>query len=752
MTYLPITLGNIPFPRDLLLRNVAYDTVRDHVPVTQVSGIVDLIVLFYPFRVFTARAERAGELPLWNPYILSGEPFQAISHSGLLYPLNLLYLVMPVPAAWAIGFVIRMFLAAWFMALFIRRLGGSLPGCIVAGIVFAACGFMTVWRWQAIGDSAIWLPMICYAVHRLYTERSMNALALAAVAFAMPVLAGHPETAAHLTLAGCAFAFTLWSFRSESDGTRFDKRFVAVFGLAGIVAVGLASVQILPTIQWLAQLKQNLDVPEPALTRHDGQGFFSRDILSTPNSALVPIPEGGSYAGMLTLLAAPFAFFYRPRRYALFFAAIALVAIAIAFSIEPLHWIVAHLPLIKSWKNARLILVADFGLAAMAGLGITFLGSETPSRIAGLTLMALAVVVCLGGVFEVHRATQTAVSFMRGPAGSLIFLAAATFLMAGRVAGILRGSYFSVLACGVAAVEMISFSYGFPGFAKAADAFPPAPVFDFLKKSGPQGAFRIATLGYAMPANSGLVYGIEMAEGYDLTTDKARLFWDGLRENRDDAIFFDPPAVVNSPDRRLDLMNVRYLVATAPGADFDDLSKKSDRFSLVYKEPSVAVFENKHALPRAFTVPLSGVDVQPDPLKQLNLIKSADFDPLHQVVLAQAPEELRDASAPFSGRVDLQDATSNAVSFRTQTTGPSVLVWSEMAYPGWRVTVDGQEKPLLTADLALMATVLPAGTHEVRFTFSPPLLKLGGLISLISLVVIGGLTLYSRQRGGAQAR
>jgi hypothetical protein len=286
-------------------------------------------------------------------------------------------------------------------------------------------------------------------------------------------------------------------------------------------------------------------------------------------------------------------------------------------------------------------------------------------------------------------------------------------------------------------------------------------LFDFLKKSGPPGGFRIATLGYAMPANSGLVYGIEMAEGYDLTTGNARLFWDGLRENRDDAIFFDPPAVVNAPDHRLDLMNVRYLVATTPAttpsADFDDLSKKPDRFSLVYKEPSVAVFENKHALPRAFTVPLSGVEVQSDPLKQLSMVKSADFDPLHRVVLAQAAEELRDAgnapgNMPFRSRVDLADATSSAVTIRTQTTGPSVLVWSEMAYPGWRVTVDGQEKPLLTPDLALMGAVLPAGTHEVRFAFSPPILKLGGMISLISLVVIGGLTLYSRHQGGAQAR
>ena len=84
---------------------------------------------------------------------------------------------------------IRMFLAALFMALLVRAAGGSLTGSIVAGIVFACCGFMTVWQGHVIGDSAIWLPLICYAVLRLYWKPSRMAVALTALSFAMPVLA-----------------------------------------------------------------------------------------------------------------------------------------------------------------------------------------------------------------------------------------------------------------------------------------------------------------------------------------------------------------------------------------------------------------------------------------------------------------------------------------------------------------------------------------------------------------------------------
>src|SRR4051812_8351288 len=220
VTYLPALSGKVSFPRDLLLRHAVWDTVRQQVP-QRGPEVADLIALIYPFHAFAAREQRAGSLPLWNPYILSGAPFQASPPSALFYPLNWMYLLLPTPWAWTMALAIRMFLAALFMALLVRAIGGSLAGSIVAGIVFACCGFMTVWQGHVIGDSAVWLPLICYAVLRLYSNASASSVALAAVSFAMPVLAGHPETAAHLTLVGCVLALLLCT-----------KRFIALFALA----------------------------------------------------------------------------------------------------------------------------------------------------------------------------------------------------------------------------------------------------------------------------------------------------------------------------------------------------------------------------------------------------------------------------------------------------------------------------------------------------------------------------------------
>ena len=41
-------------------------------------------------------------------------------------------------------------------------------------------------------------PLICYSIVRLHADRSRRSIVIAAFAFAMPALAGHPETSHRL--------------------------------------------------------------------------------------------------------------------------------------------------------------------------------------------------------------------------------------------------------------------------------------------------------------------------------------------------------------------------------------------------------------------------------------------------------------------------------------------------------------------------------------------------------------------------
>src|SRR5262249_11220679 len=126
--------------------------------------------------------------------------------------------------------------------------------------------------------------------------------------------------------------------------------------------------------------------------------------------------------------------------------------------------------------------------------------------------------------------------------------------------------------------------------------------------------------------------------GYDIAIESTRLFTSGLTMMRDDGVFFVSDGIVASRDRRLDLLNVKYLLTVRPGEDFDAFAAQAGaegRFSLVYQEGSIAVFENKRVLPRAFVVPRQGIEVIMDPAAQLNRLKDSEFDPLKSVVVAK---------------------------------------------------------------------------------------------------------------------
>src|SRR5207249_525324 len=101
--------------------------------------------------------------------------------------------------------------------------------------------------------------------------------------------------------------------------------------------------------------------------------------------------------------------------------------------------------------------------------------------------------------------------------------------------------------------------------------------------------------------------------------------------------------VLSTPDRRIDMLNVKYIMITAPGPEYDMFVQHPDRFAQVFKRESTVVFENKTALPRAFVVGAGGAQVVQGDKGQIEVIKQQDFDPLKTVVLDSLPKELVEA-------------------------------------------------------------------------------------------------------------
>jgi hypothetical protein len=65
---------------------------------------------------------------------------------------------------------------------------------------------------------------------------------------------------------------------------------------------------------------------------------------------------------------------------------------------------------------------------------------------------------------------------------------------------------------------------------------------------------------------------------------------------------------------------------------------------------------------------------------------------------------------------------------------------------GWSVLVDGRQGEMVTANLAGMGVVVPAGEHQVEWRYSPPGLAAGALLTGVGLAGCLGLALSRRRR------
>jgi hypothetical protein len=178
----------------------------------------------------------------------------------------------------------------------------------------------------------------------------------------------------------------------------------------------------------------------------------------------------------------------------------------------------------------------------------------------------LTLVLIIGGIaiYRMHLATLSPVPVLKSPLSSFIFLAIGFALLMTRLHGMVRDRQFAVLVCGIAVFEMLTYSFGYLGFAAPHEVFPAAPVIDFIRSRPDASPFRVAKDRVPIPHDAGMVYGFEAADGYDLTTERTRTFTADLSEQREDGVMFLAGKMIASP---AGLLNVVCMVTT--GEQFD---------------------------------------------------------------------------------------------------------------------------------------------------------------------------------------
>jgi hypothetical protein len=163
----------------------------------------------------------------------------------------------------------------------------------------------------------------------------------------------------------------------------------------------------------------------------------------------------------------------------------------------------------------------------------------------------------------------------------------------------------------------------------------------------------------------------------------------------------------------------------------------------------VRIYENVNVLPRAFVVP-HVVQVSADQV--ISRLLSADFDWRHSALLTEAlPSEqaaqLSDEPARLAGQVSISDYQLNSVELDIEAPAAALLVMSDAYYAGWSARLDGQPVPIYQTNGVLRGVFVPAGAHHLSMQFDPPMLKIGGLLAALSVLIACSFIGYQIWRG-----
>ena len=722
----------------------------------------DLADFFWPMKAYTAARWHSG-VPLWNPLSGCGEPWLAQLQTGVFYPGDLPFLL---PGAWGplFGIALHLAIASSGMAAWLSGLGTSRAGALLGAGVFAGGGgFLSLALVYNNFETASFLPWLFLAAR--YAARGGSPAGLAG-AFALAFLGGEPALAAIGAASAALVAFATRGDEPGSSprGVRGASRLVG--GL--VLGAGLAAAAAIPFFEYAVSSGRLTGVTrKEALARPVGTSDLI-DLVLPPSDALLARPSEGRGGYLTTLALSPLVLLLaagagaglaaRPRLLAAL-SCLSLLGLLLALGTRggllPALWDVGLARGVRF--PARWFVFTQLALAGLSGAG---LDGWLHGRLLGWPK---------GRAPEDGAGASPSAAQRLAPA--LLFgVAAAVLLGAGVAAGRLTGlsAWTALLATGVGAALLASArAAGRPGLRLAAallvaivalslplasaNVLAPAPlarptsaVADLAGAPG-----RVFPVVSDAPLLAALAHktGGEWGGASGARARAALSGYTNLPLGLSSAV---SPSPIGNPRRTrllgaalsggnaetiLALVDVRYVVSpfptTIPGARLE----KRDAGVLVYALP--------RALGRVFFARSAR---EADDEAAFRALAAPDFDPESVVLLAPpaGPLPAPRAGRGFSVARVVRDAPE-ALTVDMEASEAGYLVLTRSHDRGWEARLDGAEVPLLRADLALSAVLVPAGAHRLELAYRPAAFRVGAALSVASLVVLAGLVLAGQR-------
>lgn len=116
---------------------------------------------------------------------------------------------------------------------------------------------------------------------------------------------------------------------------------------------------------------------------------------------------------------------------------------------------------------------------------------------------------------------------------------------------------------------------------------------------------------------------------------------------------------------------------------------------------------------------------------------TAVVDGQFKTVLNNVPEAL---PADSTAQIKLVAYAPNHLKYEAESQQGGVVVFSEIYYPDWTATIDGNAADIARADYVLRAMYIPAGKHVIEMTFDPQSIHTTEAVAWASmLILLGGI-------------
>lgn len=654
---------------------------------------------------------KEGTVLTWLDSGLLGSPWLGNPQSAMFYPPHWLFLIVESSLLMSWLLVAHHVWAGFGLYLYCRRLDLSWSAALVAGVAFAGAPFLIAQTGEGHSTQVFliaWAPwaMLVYDGVRRGVP---GAAAMIAMLFAIAFFCGHVQEVYYLVVILSGFVLCDCIRRERKTLVRPYALATTWCGI-GVATAALVAVELIPN--WIytrfGVRSQGID------------GAVAGAISAGPTSLwqlLNPFALGGpdNYQG-------PGAFYWET---------------LCCFGIAPLLLaIVGAMQVTRRDRVLRWLLLGVITLLfAMGGdtpvfplLHRYFPGMSlfrSPGRAFFFTSLAVAVLAAFGWD-SIEKALRRLFPDTSGARVAYGASAAIALLCVAEL------SYYSNSLCATVAKSSLR---------------QESPIVDALLAEPNRG--RVLAPQELLSDRESLAHGVDKLRRYEPVPLARTLgLFNALAPDLDagqEVTGFQPLSVAAYRKPLLDMLNVTHLVL--PSSDAKPIEGwelvaqgvVNEELTLRGRERRTirfAIYRNLTPLPPAFIVGEAVVSSSPSRLAKLAPRQEVMLE--HDEFSAAGGE--RQAYRPAL----IVERRSDRVVVKAELDAPGYLVLSDCYYPGWRIETGER---MLAANLAVRATPLEPGTHELTFQYTPPGRFIGGLVSGVAwLLVVGVLANAYRRR------